>query len=100
MIQVPFKHTSSRRKVIRVEYGDLEQFINSHYGVEGYEIPDCEECGNDTIKEFSMVKNPLHPGDVARLQVFKDKNGKHTYMLCTLMQDMVNNDAIPAGEYL
>lgn len=84
-----------------VNYNDFEKFVQSTYNVENYEFASSEECSNDTAHTSSnVVKKPLDKWTQGDLDKFINENGNRQYMMHTLLQDMVNRDLIPEGNYV
>lgn len=80
-----------------VDYGDLEAKILETYGHE-YEIPCMEEVGHCS-KEYDIDKEPLDEYDIEAVDLLRQGKPKH-YTLRVIMQDMVNNDVIPEGNWV
>lgn len=85
-------------KYYAVDYGELEKEIKTTYGRE-FSVPADLECANDTIHRFVVKRKPLSKWDKEELRRFVDGENP-SYLLYTLMQDLVNREAIPAGNWL
>lgn len=81
-----------------VDYRYLEEKIREVYGKK-YDIPRDEECGNDCSLQMGGKKEPLLKYDSNRIETFRN-TGRCRYLLRTLVQDMINNDHIPEGDWL
>src|SRR4051812_37358556 len=90
------------KTIIDLDYRDvhkLEQLIKEYY-VHEYEIVPQEEWSNDSEHTIDVSKKEeMDEYDAGDIEDFK-KSGDGGYMIHRLMQDMVNNDVIPAGEYV
>lgn len=81
-----------------VDYLDLEKEIEATYG-RNFNVTADLECANDTTHSFVVKRKPLSKWDEKELRRFV--NGENpSYILHTLMQDLVNREAIPAGNWL
>ncbi len=87
------------KTVHEVDYGDIEELFTEVYG-QDYELPCNEELGNDVSKSLSrMKKEPLDKYDQARLDKYIE-SGNVSFMLRTLLQDCINKDYAPEGDYV
>lgn len=83
-----------------VDYSDFEKAVKYYYGVDDYSFPADAETGNDTSVATSYYKKyPLGSFEQEELNEFK-ATGEYNMIYSVLLQDMVNNDIIPEGEYL
>jgi hypothetical protein len=84
-----------------VDYGDFEDFVNQQYalGPGGYCFPADEETSNDTAKTYRIKKEPLDSWNQRSLDKFK-AGEQEQFMARTLLQDFVNRDLLPEGEYV
>lgn len=89
--------------IFTVDYNDLEDFINDHYGLQGGRKGFCyqavEEIGNDTQKRFRVCKEELDDWDVEKLNTLKEK-GHADYCTRIVLVDLCNKDLIEPGTYL
>lgn len=97
-MNIPFPHKIET--VITVEYGDLEKFIAVHYGRKKVSIPSMEECINDTSLTITVTGPArLDNYDLALLDQFA-KGKEESYLLRTIIQDLVNRCYLPPAKYL
>lgn len=88
------------KTVHSVDYNDFEQAVKDYYGVDDYSFPADVECGNDVaITTGDIVKTPLDEYEQEDLDDFRT-TGEYCCIYQTLLQDMVNNDVAPEGDYV
>jgi len=81
-----------------VDYVDLENFINSVYGLEDFSFVVDQECSNDSSHRF-RPDGTLD--DYDREQIKELLDGKYpAYMTDRLLNDCVRQRLIPAGVYI
>jgi hypothetical protein len=85
------------KKVISVDYGDLEDFINDHYGIY-WDIVANMEWNNDTSYTLNIKKEEMRDWDLKMLSLIK--SGKQEGRLSIILTDLANNGIIEEGEYL
>ena len=89
--------------VIKVEYSDLEQYIDSITG-KYLEIPPILECGNSTVHSFLVEDNPkwLSEKDKKNMEafLFGDATDIPTYELGKLLHTMCIHGLLEKGKYL
>lgn len=85
---------------IKADYDAFEKLVEKTYG-QPFAFVGDQECRNDSSTEFSgMVKGEeIDEYDTDKLQAFKD-TGDHDFLAGVLLQDMVNNDVLPEGNYI
>jgi len=85
------------KTVHEVSYSDLEELIKQTYGQE-FSVPADQEIGNDSsINYDNMTKG----NDYDREAVMDfAATGQHEYILAEILQDLVEQDLIPEGNYL
>ena len=82
-----------------VAYNELEKAIMETYGRQFNVVADLEES-NDSAHRVCVDKaEELDIYDRKRLEDWK-ATGNVSYMTHIIMQDMVNNGVIPAGDWL
>lgn len=81
-----------------VNYNDFDHLVNEVYGIDYEIIPDMEKS-NDSSLTASVKKSQLDTYDQQRLDTFKS-GGHVNYMARLLLQDLVNNDYAPEGDYV
>jgi len=89
------------KTVIEVDYGDLEQFIQAETGHE-YEIPDREECDNDTARSFDGIDGNAQGRIVGFAEdwaKFKT-TGEGQYILRDILEGLCSEGKIQPGDYL
>lgn len=86
------------KQVHQVDAFDLEEAIQEEYG-QPFEILADLEASNDTAKKISFTKSPLSIGKAKDVAVFR-VSGRGNWLTYTLMQDMVNRELLPEGEYV
>lgn len=92
--------TVSTKTVHSVDYADFECAVKDYYGVRDYSFTADAECGNDTAVTInSVMKEPLVGYEKDEIYNFRTA-GDYSYIYQTLLQDMVNNDVAPEGDYV
>jgi hypothetical protein len=85
--------------VHRVDYNDLEEFIQEEYGHSISIVADLESS-NDSAETFSIVKKEiLSRWDLEKVEKFK-ATGDYDRSTSALLQDLVNRDLAPEGNYV
>lgn len=83
-----------------ISYSDFEKLVQSTYNVKDYSFACDAETGNDTTVSVNCSKSTsLDEFDKKVLETFK-QSGKYSFIYSVLIQDMINNDVIPKGDYL
>lgn len=83
----------------KVQYYDLEEFINKVYQVKDYSLVADEEGNNDTSMTYNVAKEEIDAYDMKKLNDFKE--GRYVmYVTRTILIDLCNRDLIPEGEYV
>ena len=92
--------TTSTKTIHSVDYSDFEQAVKDYYKVDDYSFPADAESGNDVaITTGVMTKTPL--ADYEQEEIFDFRTtGEYCYLYRTLLQDMINNDVAPEGDYV
>lgn len=90
---------SRTETIIRVQYYDLDSFIQEVTGQKDYECVAGEEWGNDSEHRFN-IDGKLSEFDKPEWDKFKAGNGKHNYMMQTILDGLCADGHIPAGTYL
>lgn len=87
--------------VIRVDYGDLDDFLTKRFDLpEYYEFAAMEELGNDIVKSINVDQDKIDKYDQQYVDaVVKDKKPK-IYGTRTILCYLCNLGEIPEGEYL
>jgi hypothetical protein len=88
--------------VTRMSYHEFEEIVKKSYGLEGsdWSFVATEECDNDSVHDFSPVKKECL-SEYDQQSLVDLRAGKNpTYINHTIFQDLVNNDVLPAGNYL
>jgi len=85
--------------IIRVEYSDLDKFIQEITGQKDYECVPSEEWGNDSSHRFT-VDGDLSKFDLKDWNKFKAGGEDHSYKLRLILDGMCADKHIPAGIYL
>ena len=97
----PFK--CHRQVVFKVDYGDLERYIQKVTG-KLIEIPAILECGNDTTHEIEIGEHLewLSDSDRKEAEDFLFGTGKSVpnYSLHWLMETMLLHNLIEKGTYI
>lgn len=88
------------QKVINeLDYNDFDRIVQEVYD-KPYEIVADEEAGNYQAKTYGDVKKEeLDEFDVEQLEKFKN-TGKYYYLSRIILQDLVNNDYLPEGDFV
>ena len=85
---------------IEVDYSDLDAFISEVYGHD-FESAACEEWSNDSQHKIIIPgKYVFSDDDYESIQRFRRGDGYDSFILRAIMQNMVNNDVLPPGNYL
>lgn len=85
--------------VIKVDYSDLDTFIQEVTGQQNYECIADQEWSNDSEHRFT-VTGELSRYDRNQWEVFKSKGHSSGYMLRTILDGLCAEKLIPAGIYL
>jgi hypothetical protein len=89
----------TQKVVNELDYNDFDRIVQEVYG-KPYEIVADEETGNYQAKTYGeFKKEELDKYDAGELEQFKN-TGKYSYLSCVLLQDLVNNDYLPEGEFV
>ena len=91
-----------KTQVIKVEYGDLENFIEEVYGHK-HCVVSSEECGNDTTLAFNGIGKYPEDIDEEDREDFKEweETGKHMFMgTRQLLEELCLAEHIESGDYL
>lgn len=88
---------ATRRVMFEVDWHDLEEAINKHYGKDYEFVPDIE-CGNDSSHDF-RVDGKVNQYDQERLDEFKE-TGDYNFLAGTLLNDLCRQGLIEPGDYL
>lgn len=80
-----------------MNYNDFDAIIKEEYG-QNYELIADEECNNYSSKTYSVEKEELDKGDLDSLNKFIS-TGRGLYLSRILLQDLVNKELLPEGEY-
>lgn len=95
------------KTLFEVDSDDLDRFINQHYGWahDHFEFIPDQEMSNNTSKSYDFKKKNLDPTNILDRHQIEElkrfKSGKHeSYIFQNIMQELVNNDILPEGEYL
>lgn len=81
-----------------VDYNDLESTVKREYGYEWSFVAD-QECNNDSAQTFLGRERELDNWERERLNNFIT-TGAGTFLFHSLMQDMINRNVLPEGEYV
>lgn len=83
-----------------MEWYDFEGLVKEIYGYK-YEFVADKECSNDSDHAFNnIMKKPFSFNyDIEQLEKFK-QTGEYCGIYYTLLQDLVNNDKLPEGNFL
>lgn len=89
----------------RVDYHELERYVNEFYGIEkdslkrGWSFVADMECGNDTSITFG-VDGKIDKWEEQELQKFKTDHRKTGWVTGALLNDLCREGLIVQGEYL
>jgi hypothetical protein len=87
------------QKVINeLDYNDFDRIVQEVYG-HPFEMVADEETGNYQAKTYSVEKEPLNKWKQESLDNFK-QTGDYSYLTGILLQDLVNNDYLPEGDFV
>ncbi len=83
-----------------MDYQEFDELIERTYG-HSYEIVAFEEKSNDsTITWHNCTKRVLDPlYEVPEVETFKTTGKIKNWRSCLLLEDMINNDVLPEGNY-
>ncbi len=82
-----------------IDYHELDALINKFYGITSYNCVAVEEWNNDEDHSFSFEKESLDEYQEKEIEEIKASK-LPMYSVSTVMQDLVNNDILPEGNYL
>ena len=85
-----------------MDYHELDYLINTTYKPSvPYEMVAFEELNNDSSwTAMALKKEPLSGFDEADVQKFRETGKIKNWRTRTLLQDMVNNNVLPEGNFL
>lgn len=84
-----------------MDYHELDGLITSTYGLKvPYEMVAYEELNNDTSWTADLKKEPVDEWHEADMKAFKATGKIGNWRTRWIMQDMVNNDVLPEGNYV
>jgi hypothetical protein len=90
------------KTVVEMDYIELEELVQKTYGLKKrWSFVADQELNNDSCQSFDFTeKEELEEFDKADLELFIAKDGFKNWMAPILMQDMVNRDILPLGNYV
>lgn len=90
-----------KQELYEINCRDFEQFVKARYGVVDFSVAADQEERNDSAITMFIADTPLAKWQADDLEKFR-KAGKHqqSFMLGTLLQDLVNTGYLPAGKFL
>lgn len=89
----------TQKVVNEMDYNDFDRIVQEVYG-KPYAFVAEEEVGNYQAKTYSNIKKEeLDEYDSNQLETFKN-TGKCCYIASVLLQDLVNNDYLPEGDFV
>lgn len=81
-----------------IDYNDFDRIVSEVYGHE-FEIVAAEEAGNYQAKTYTARKGDNEKYKTTHyVEKFK-KTGDYMYITSSLLNDLVDNDYLPEGEY-
>lgn len=83
---------------LTVGYSDFDRFVTKEFG-QPFEFAADQESGNDQDHSFAVTKSPLSRYEDEHLKEFR-VTGRYSFLARVLLQDMVNRDVLPEGNYL
>lgn len=90
---------TTTKTVHYVDYNDFDNKVKEIYGHD-FEIIADAECSNDSnLSSGRMVKRELDEYEAGRLAKFI-LTGKEGWIWQAILQDMVNSNHAPEGEYI
>lgn len=87
-------------EVFSADYSDIEELVQSHYGLDDWSFAEDTESGNDTSHEFKVAKGVQTEWDIQDIQAFRDSEGAKSYMAGRLLNDMCDAGLLEPGEYV
>jgi hypothetical protein len=85
--------------VHRVEYSNLEKFVNAHYKPkQQWDFVSDQECGNDSSHSFTVVNETDEFEKEDLIDFVKGK--RVSGMAHAILNDLCSKDLIPAGKYI
>ena len=85
---------------IQVDYRKLNEFIREVYGIPYFSCLYAEDWNQGEDHHIRVLsKRELNEWDLKKLQEVKDDQ-EPPYCMQVVMQDLVNRDLIPPGNYL
>lgn len=89
-----------KKEVFSADYSDIEELVQTHYGVDDWSFTEDTESGNDTSHEFTVARDAQNEWNKRDIQAFRDSDGKKVYMVSALLNDMCDAGLLEPGEYV
>jgi hypothetical protein len=85
--------------VIKVDYDDLNNFIQEVTGQKDYNCVESEEWSNDSQHRYQIIDS-MDPYHLEKWKNFKAGKGPHAYMLYTILDGLCKDKHIQPGIYI
>jgi hypothetical protein len=92
-------------KYHELKYNEFKKLVKETYN-QNYKFVADVECGNDSDHSYNDIKktvldenDALDKYEIDEITDFK-QNGKYNYLASTLLQDLVNRELLPEGNFL
>ena len=79
---------------LKVDYSEIEEIINEHYGFDDYSLASAEEVGNDVLLQWNI------DGVVDEYDAEQIVARAESYYTRAYLNDLAQQGIIPKGEYL
>lgn len=89
----------TKKVVNELDYSDFERIVQEVYDCPKYNFVADMEGRNGEAQTFSIKKEPIGIYEYQRLEEFIQTK-KYRYLAPTLLQDLVNIDYLPEGDYV
>lgn len=83
----------------QMDYDELDKMVQEHIGVK-YESVAENEWNNDSSYTFSVKREPLDKWDKKTLEVFRAGNREGNLWAHIVLQELVNLNILPEGDFL
>jgi len=87
-----------KKVIFEVDYSDMEEFINDHYGHD-FELTCDQESCNDTSVSVTIKSGDLSEYAQKRVDAYKE-TGRWGFILKELMRDLCNKGLLEEGDYV
>lgn len=89
-----------KKEVFSADYRDIEELVQTHYGLDYWRFAEDTESGNDTSHEFNVARDAQSEWEKQDIQAFRESKGTKVYMAGRLLNDMCDAGLLEPGEYV